>query len=112
MRCGPLLCLLFPITLSGCAGSLAHNAWHPDRQFFDQGDYQIVVLKQPNGWSSWYQSKSMVSLVPDLKQLEAVQVRAIEQASGCRVTDRYRVLNNQPAYLVAAVDCAETPALR
>ena len=109
MRFGPLLCLLVPFVISGCEGSLARNALHPDRQFFDHGDYQIVVLKQTTGWSAWYQGDSWIGWVPNLAELEPVQVKAIEQASGCKVTNTYRIMNNQPAYLEAAVDCTQKP---
>lgn len=112
MRFGSLLCLLSPFILAGCEGSLARNVAHPDRQFFDHGDYRIVVLKQANGWSSWYDGKSAFYLVPNLEKLKPIQINAIEQASGCRVTDSYRVLNNQPAYLVASVNCTSVPTVQ
>lgn len=96
--------------LHGCANSAVRTAFDPNVQYYEKDQYRIAVLQQGEHWSAWYQSASIMALVPDQERLKPIQIEAIEHISGCSVT--HTSANHHSglaAHLLAKVDCSEKP---
>lgn len=94
------------VLLSACEGSVAANISHPQRQNIMVDGYTFGVVPNSDHWATWWISSEFVAAIPPLSTLKPLQIRAIEQASGCSVIQaEYPSGALQPAYLQAAVQC-------
>lgn len=108
MKTTMALSLLLLIGLTACAGSGIRQANSAERRDVVLDGQTIAVVPEPTHWVSWWEPKAVIDRIPPLPYLKPLQVKAIEQVSGCKVTGaEYLEGALWAATLQAVVDCSE-----